>query len=168
MRYRFAGVVRQRTHAGSGRATTSITRRRRGSRERDCSAASRSLSPKLRRGSATVSRTVIFGLREACGSWNTIWMLRRTSRMRRPLTAAQFSPWNQTAPVLGPRSRTITRPRVDLPQPEFPDETEGLATGQGEANTVDRAQLTVPEWSGANGKDPRDLSTASTTASDGP
>ena len=39
-------------------------------------------------GSRSVCRTVMLGFRLACGSWKTIWMLRRSGRKRRRATAA--------------------------------------------------------------------------------
>ena len=48
------------------------------------------------------------------------------------------SPSTRIAPAVGSSSRTSMRATVDLPQPDSPDEAEGLAVPEGEAHAVDR------------------------------
>ena len=56
------------------------------------------------------------GSSEANGSWNTVWIRVVSLRPR----AATGAPSRSTRPWLGIRMPAMTRPRVDLPQPDSP------------------------------------------------
>ncbi|CAM5411219.1 hypothetical protein KAURM247S_02842 [Kitasatospora aureofaciens] len=67
-----------------------------------------------------MSPTVMRGFSEVYGSWNTIWMLRRTALSAPPDSWEMSSPLNSTWPEVA-RSRFIsTLASVDLPQPDSP------------------------------------------------
>ena len=68
-------------------------------------------------GSWTSAPTVIRGLRDWYGSWNTIWIRRRS--LRRPVERIG-APSNCTSPPVGGSNPSSTRPSVDLPQPDSP------------------------------------------------
>ena len=57
------------------------------------------------------------GSRLATGSWNTGWIIRRCSRLRR---AGSGVPRHRIAPSLTGPSPATARPMVDLPEPEPP------------------------------------------------
>ncbi len=60
------------------------------------------------------------GFSEVYGSWNTIWMFRRTALRPAPDSLEMSSPLNRTWPEVA-RSRFIsTLASVDLPQPDSP------------------------------------------------
>ena len=64
--------------------------------------------------------TVMRGLSEAYGSWNTICICWRKARMARLDRFSTSSPRNFTEPDVAGISRRIRRPVVDLPQPDSP------------------------------------------------
>ena len=76
--------------------------------------------PCTRRGSATISRTVIRGLSDAYGSWNTICNSRRMSRICRLRSRVMSRPPNMIVPDVGSISFITVRPSVVLPQPDSP------------------------------------------------
>ena len=67
-----------------------------------------------------MSPTLMRGCSEAYGSWNTIWIWRRSGCIWLRLSLAMSWPWNLISPEVGSSSRTMQRPRVDLPQPDSP------------------------------------------------
>src|SRR6478609_3610759 len=71
-------------------------------------------------GSPTMSPTVMRGLSEEYGSWNTIWMLRRIRRRSLPLAVTMSWPSNSAEPPVGFSSPQSRRATVDLPQPDSP------------------------------------------------
>ena len=70
-------------------------------------------------GSRMISATLQRGSRLAKGSWNTGWIRRRCSELRR-LRGGMAVPCQRTEPAaIGPNP-AIARPNVDLPEPEPP------------------------------------------------
>ena len=67
-----------------------------------------------------------------------ICMSRQSARSAAPDNAVTFLPSNQTSPEVGSISRRMQRPVVDLPQPDFADEAQGLAGSDLEAHPIDR------------------------------
>ncbi len=67
-----------------------------------------------------MSPTVIRGLSEVYGSWNTIWMLRRTALSARPESRVMSSPLYRICPLVGRSRLTSSFATVDLPQPDSP------------------------------------------------
>ena len=76
--------------------------------------------PWISRGSAIASPTAIRGLRQARGSWNTIWMRRRARRRGWPRRLSRSTPCRRTAPPRTGARPIRARQRVLLPQPEAP------------------------------------------------
>ena len=82
------------------------------------------------------------GLRLSVGSWNTIWMRRRSGSLANFLAgmAPMSSPSNMMRPsVLSIRRMTMVEV-VDLPQPELADQADALAPVDREADAVDGAK----------------------------
>jgi hypothetical protein len=73
-----------------------------------------------RSGSATACPTVILGLSEPSGFWNTICSFGRRLRIAPLLSDVSAVSRNLIVPAVGSSSRSATRPRVDLPQPDSP------------------------------------------------
>src|SRR5262245_3118318 len=71
-------------------------------------------------GSSTICLARIRGFSDEYGSWKTICMSRRASRMRRLENASTFSPRKRTSPDEGSMSRRMQRPVVVLPLPDSP------------------------------------------------
>ncbi len=67
-----------------------------------------------------MSPTVMRGLREVYGSWNTIWMLRRAAFRALPDIRLMSSPLNLIDPSVGRSRLTSILATVDLPQPDSP------------------------------------------------
>ncbi len=76
--------------------------------------------PWISSGSDTISPTVMRGLSDAYGSWNTICMRLRTSRFERDATCFSVSPPRRTSPDVGVIRSSSSRPRVDFPHPDSP------------------------------------------------
>ena len=76
--------------------------------------------PWISSGSATASPTVIWGLRQASGSWNTIWMRRRARRSSAPFRLRRSRPSSRTDPPRTGARPIRARQRLLLPQPEAP------------------------------------------------
>ena len=72
------------------------------------------------KGSPRIAPTVMRGLSEANGSWNTSCMLRRMARRSPPPKPVTLWPSNTISPEVGSISRSTQRPVVDLPQPDSP------------------------------------------------
>ncbi len=64
--------------------------------------------------------TVMRGLSDAYGSWNTIWRWRRCLRIALPSSLVRSVPSKMTSPEVGLYSCRIARPVVDFPQPDSP------------------------------------------------
>src|SRR5262245_17111487 len=77
-------------------------------------------TPKLSRGSAMMSPTVMRGSRDAYGSWKIIWNSRRCRRSRSPRRRPRSTSLKRTWPEVRGRSWAISRPSVLLPQPDSP------------------------------------------------
>ncbi|OUE29225.1 hypothetical protein BFL35_16175 [Clavibacter michiganensis] len=67
--------------------------------------------------SASIAPTLMRGLSDEYGSWNTIWIRRLASRSRRAGIAA---PWYSTSPEVGAVLPTRIFASVDLPDPDSP------------------------------------------------
>ena len=70
--------------------------------------------------SARQACTVMRGLSEPSGSWNTIWTWRLYARSPAPLSRRTSLPAKRMSPASGSCRRTRQRARVDLPQPDSP------------------------------------------------
>ena len=96
--------------------------------------------PKLRSGSARMSRTRMRGLRLLNGSWNTTCTRRR---MRPQLAGAAGCRCARRRarprPAVGSISRRIALPTVDLPQPDLADQRQRLAAADVEKLTPSTA-----------------------------
>ena len=66
------------------------------------------------------SPTVICGLSEPNGSWNTIWMFLRSRRISSFLSFVKSLPSNRISPLFGSVSRMTILPTVVFPQPLSP------------------------------------------------
>ncbi len=66
------------------------------------------------------SPTVRRGFSERYGSWNTIWMRRRTGRSAEPDKVLRSSPPIIMWPAVGSIRRTMQRATVDFPEPDSP------------------------------------------------
>ena len=71
-------------------------------------------------GSSTICRARMRGLSDEYGSWKTICMSRRASRIRRREKPSTSSPRNLTLPDVGSTSRRTQRPVVVFPLPDSP------------------------------------------------
>src|SRR5262245_45252598 len=71
-------------------------------------------------GSAMMLPTRIRGFSEANGSWKTICMRWRVAHKRGPSRATRSWPSNRIVPAEGSNNLKISRPVVDLPQPDSP------------------------------------------------
>jgi hypothetical protein len=71
-------------------------------------------------GSLKMSPTVMRGLSDAYGSWNTICMRRRSGRIAEAEAPAISCPAKRIDPAVGSWMRTTRRAKVDLPQPDSP------------------------------------------------
>ncbi|CAM5491577.1 hypothetical protein SCANM63S_02430 [Streptomyces canarius] len=87
-------------------------------------------------GSPMMSPTVIRGLREVYGSWNTIWMLRRTAFRARPESLVMSSPLYRMAPAIS-RSRLTSISRAWTCRSPTATDVEGLPAAEGEVDAVD-------------------------------
>ena len=67
------------------------------------------------------------GLSDAYGSWKIICMRRRSGRIVAWLAWVMSVPSNTILPAVGSCRRVTSRASVDLPQPEFADQADGLA-----------------------------------------
>src|SRR3954449_6574989 len=74
----------------------------------------------MRSGSETMSRTVIRGFSDAYGSWKTICISRRTSRICRRLKRVISRPLKMIFPAVGSTSLISVRDSVVFPQPGSP------------------------------------------------
>ncbi len=73
-----------------------------------------------RRGSATISATVIRGLSDSYGSWKTICTRRRMRRRSRADRRPTSAPSSMTRPPLGAMSPMSRLPTVVFPEPDSP------------------------------------------------
>ena len=94
--------------------------------------------PKLRIGSARISRTRMRGLRLEKGSWNTTWTRRRMLRKPPGERSSMRFPSSTTWPEVTSNSRRMARPTVDLPQPDSPtsDSVSPRATSKDTPSTA--------------------------------
>ena len=74
----------------------------------------------MMKASPRIAPTVMRGLSEANGSWNTIWMSRRIARRSSPSRPSTFLPSKTISPSEGSIRRITQRAVVDLPQPDSP------------------------------------------------
>ena len=109
------------------------------------------------------------GFSEPYGSWKTICIRRRAAHSSRgEQRRGGRGPRSGSARPIGSMSRRISRPVVDLPQPDSPTSAERLARLEGEAHAVDRADRRArgrPEPAAA---ERRSASRAPATSSNGP
>ena len=83
--------------------------------------------PCSRSGPARISPTVMRGLSEAYGSWKIICIRRRNGRIADCDACEMSWPSNTMRPAVGSSSRITSRASVDLPQPDFAHQADGLA-----------------------------------------
>ena len=72
------------------------------------------------RGSPIAAPTVMRGLSEVTGSWNTIWARARMARRVLASAPASSVPRTRTLPLVGGMRPTLALETVDLPQPLSP------------------------------------------------
>ena len=96
----------------------------------------------IARGSPRVWATVLRGLSEAYGFWNTICTRRRSAAMRALSACATSWPSTDRCPAVGGSIRVSWRASVDLPQPDSPT-TASVRPRVSAKDTPFRA-LTVP------------------------
>ncbi len=85
------------------------------------------------------------GFREPYGSWKIIWMSRRSGRICAVLSRVMSRPSKVIRPPVGSWRRVMTRPMVDLPQPDFRRPRPGsppLRTSKSMPSTA----FTAPTW----------------------
>ena len=88
-------------------------------------------------GSLTMSRTVMRGLSDAYGSWKTICISLRTSRISRRFKPVMSRPLKTILPEVGLRQLDQRAREGRLAAPGLADEAEGLAGAYGEVDAVD-------------------------------
>ena len=91
-----------------------------------------------------IACTVIRGLSDAYGSWKTIWMLRRSSRISVALTESISLPLNRTEPDVAGSRRSSMRPVVDLPHPDSP--TRPSVSPRRTWKLTPQTACTTPTW----------------------
>ncbi len=85
--------------------------------------------------------TRIRGLSEPYGSWKTICMRCRAAQSSRAESATRSRPSKRICPALGSISRKISRPVVDLPQPDSPT-SPSVSPGSSAKLTPSTARIT--------------------------
>ena len=95
-------------------------------------------------GSAIRSKTGIRGSREAIGSWKTTCRSRRICLRSRRSSVPTSRPRTTTSPPVGGLRFRISSSVVLLPQPDSPDQTEGLALLDLQVDAVDRVDGADP------------------------
>ena len=88
-------------------------------------------------GSRTLVRSDALGSNAECGSWNTIWISRRTSRSARPVVFVMSRPSKKIRPDVTSSRRSTSRPTVDLPDPDSPTSPTVVAGCDREVDAVD-------------------------------
>src|ERR1044072_1188848 len=78
------------------------------------------VTPCSRKGAPTIAPTGCRGFSEEYGSWKIIWTSRRIGRIEAVPRCVMSLPSNSIFPEVGSSSRVISRPMVDLPQPDSP------------------------------------------------
>ncbi len=96
----------------------------------------------MRRGSATMSRTVIRGFSDAYGSWNTIWMSRRNGRICLRLRFVMSSPSKTILPRGRLEQLDDRAAERRLAAAGLADDAERLPRLDAEAHAVDGSHLT--------------------------
>ena len=141
-----------RLAAVAGRATCSSASRTR------CAVSRAGRAPRARSDSARIADTVMAGLSELYGSWNTAWMSRARPRRARPRSRVMSRPPKLIRPPdTGARPR-MARPSVVLPEPDSPT-TPSVSPGAMARLTPDTAvtrcrrarYATVRSWTSSNG-----------------
>ena len=138
MRWRRAGAGRRKSRGWRGRRARGRGRRVRAGARSPPGASSRSAMPWMRSGSASAPPTVARGLKAASGSWNTIWMRRRTARSASPRSASRSTPPKSMRPASGSTRRSRTRASVDLPLPDGPTRPSVSPARDGDRHVVER------------------------------
>ena len=88
--------------------------------------------------------TVLRGFSDEYGSWKIICISRRSGRSWRCESFEMSRPSKRIVPPVGSRSRRISRAVVDLPQPDSPDDAEGLAAANVQGDVLDGVHLGLP------------------------
>ena len=111
----------------------------RATRSRRCAAGTMSCSAS---GSARMSPTVMRGLSDAYGSWNTSCAWRRIGA-RAGFARARTRPARRSAcgPAVGSIRRSTSRPTVDLPEPDSPTSASVLPASTVKLDAVDRLHM---------------------------
>ena len=94
-----------------------------------------------RSGSPTMSRTVMRGFSDAYGSWKTICISRRTSRICLRLRSVMSRPLKMILPLVGSVSLISVRASVVLPQPDSPTSPSVSPGLDREVDAVDGVDL---------------------------
>ena len=90
-------------------------------------------------GSRSVWRTVMRGLSELYGSWNTIWMRRRRRRSGPAASEKTSTPSSWNEPELGSVRRNNVRATVVFPEPDSPTRPSVVPAGIVKRHPVHRA-----------------------------
>ncbi len=93
-------------------------------------------------GSPTIRSTLMRGLSEANGSWNTTCISRRSRASAAGASSPMLRPSNSTSPALGSISRSSSRPSVDLPDPLSPT-SASVSPGCTDSDTSSTARTTA-------------------------
>ena len=102
----------------------------------------------------TIWPTRLRGFSDACGSWKTIWISRRSAHRRRDPARGDVLPREADRAGRRASSRTRQRARVVLPQPDSPTSPSVSPLGDRERDVVDRLHLACdavdhePRWTG--------------------